>query len=72
MEDVCLFRETARERGLGFALFLLPVVFPGYMQLEYQETQVEMEGKILSVLYQFLKGIARIRIAGMENRALFK
>ena len=31
-----------------------------------------MDGKTSSLMYQFLNGISKIRIAGVEDRALFE
>ena len=33
---------------------------------------MEIDGKLSSIMYQFLSGIAKIRIAGVENRALYE
>lgn len=40
--------------------------------LKYEKTSVELEGKTSSVMYQFLGGISKIRIAGVEDRAIFE
>ena len=42
----------------------------GYKQLKYEGEQMELKGKISSIMFQFLIGISKIRIAGVENRAL--
>ena len=40
--------------------------------LKYKEKSVELEGKTSSIMFQFLTGIAKIRIAGVEDRALYE
>lgn len=37
-----------------------------------QQESVQLEGKTSSVMFQFLSGIAKIRIAGVEDRALYE
>ena len=57
--------------SLFMVLVVMVVVgFIGYRQLKYEGEQLELKGKISSIMYQFLSGIAKIRIAGVENRAL--
>ena len=34
--------------------------------------QLELDGKTGSMLFQFLSGISKLRIAGAENRALYE
>ena len=40
--------------------------------LKYKEKSVELEGKTGSIMFQFLNGISKIRIAGVEDRALYE
>ena len=40
--------------------------------LNYKKKAVELEGKTGSMMYQFLNGIAKLRIAGVEDRALYE
>ncbi|MBE6812049.1 MAG: NHLP bacteriocin export ABC transporter permease/ATPase subunit [Ruminococcaceae bacterium] len=40
--------------------------------LKYKTKAIELDGKTGSLMYQFLTGIAKIRIAGVEDRALFE
>ncbi len=40
--------------------------------LKYEQKKIELDGKTNSVMYQFLNGISKIRIAGVEDRALYE
>lgn len=40
--------------------------------LKYNEKALELDGKTSSVMYQFLNGISKIRIAGIEDRAVYE
>ncbi len=40
--------------------------------LKYQQKSIELDGKTTSIMYQFLNGISKIRIAGVEDRALYE
>lgn len=40
--------------------------------LKYTERSVELDGKAGSLMFQFLTGIAKIRIAGVEDRVLYE
>ena len=40
--------------------------------LGFQEKVVELEGKTNSLMFQFITGISKIRIAGVEDRALYE
>lgn len=41
-------------------------------QMRYQKKVMELDGKSDSILFQFLLGIEKIRIAGVEERAVFE
>ncbi len=40
--------------------------------IKHRQRSVELEGKTGSMLFQFLSGISKIRIAGVEDRALYE
>lgn len=40
--------------------------------LKYKTNAVELSGKTNSLMYQFLNGVSKIRIAGVEDRAIYK
>lgn len=42
------------------------------LALKYRAKAVELDGKTGSLMYQFLSGIAKIRIAGVEDRAVYE
>ncbi len=42
------------------------------ISVRYSEESAKIDGEISSRLYQFLNGIAKIRIAGVEDRALYE
>lgn len=57
----------------GFFLVLLVFLIGSviaYKQLACEEQKMELEGELSSLMFQFLNGIAKIRISGVENRAL--
>lgn len=41
-------------------------------QLVYQKEIVKLDGKSASVMYQFISGISKLRIAGVEDRAIYE
>lgn len=53
-------------------LAMVLIGFIGYRQTKYEGRKMEIDGKLSSIMYQFLSGIAKIRIAGVENRALYE
>jgi ATP-binding cassette subfamily C protein len=46
------------------------VVWIGIIQTKYEQEKMELDAKAGSILYQFINGIAKIRIAGVENRVM--
>lgn len=48
------------------------IVVIGIVQTKYEKEKMETDTEASSALYQFLNGIAKIRIAGVENRALYE
>ena len=51
----------------GFAYYFISA-----RALKYKAKAIELDGKTSSLMYQFLNGISKIRIAGVEDRALFE
>ncbi|MFV0413741.1 MAG: ATP-binding cassette domain-containing protein, partial [Oscillospiraceae bacterium] len=51
---------------------MLLIAFLGWWQTRYEKRRLALDGKISSVMYQLLNGISKIRIAGVENRALYE
>ncbi len=48
------------------------IVWIGILQTKYEAMKMEKDSKAGSVMFQFLSGISKIRIAGVENRALLE
>jgi ATP-binding cassette subfamily C protein len=44
----------------------------GLLQVRYQKKLIDVENKLSGYIFQLLNGIAKIRIAGSENRAFFQ
>lgn len=51
----------------GFAYYFISA-----RALKYKAKAIELDGKTSSLMYQFLNGISKIRIAGVEDRALLE
>lgn len=57
---------------LMLVVCMIVIVVIGIIQTKYEKEKMEMDTEASSALYQFLNGIAKIRIAGVENRALYE
>lgn len=56
--------------GLGLGLlFMVIVLIIGYMYVRYQMPVLEIEGRISGMVLQFINGISKLRITGMEDYA---
>ncbi len=51
----------------GFAYYFISA-----RALKYKTKAIELDGKTSSLMYQFLNGISKIRIAGVEDRAMYE
>lgn len=59
----------------GLLLLLLNMMvtgFLGYLQIRYEKQLLEIKARVSSLMYQILGGISKIKIAGVENRALLQ
>lgn len=54
------------------AVCMTLIVWIGIVQTKYESEKMEVDSKAQSCMYQFLSGISKIRIAGVENRALYE
>lgn len=54
------------------AVCSLLIVWIGIVQTKYETKKAEIDSKAGSLMFQFLTGISKIRIAGVENRALYE
>ena len=57
---------------LMVAVYALSYYFIASAALKYKQKAAELEGKTSSIMYQFLTGISKIRIAGVEDRAMYE
>lgn len=53
-------------------LFSLLIYFMARYQMRYQERIMKLNGKSDSIMFQFLMGIEKIRIAGIEERVIYE
>lgn len=53
-------------------VFMVIIIIIGFIQMKYEKEKIELDIKVSSIMYQFLNGISKIRIAGVENRALLE
>lgn len=44
----------------------------GYVQIRYEKELMEIKASVSALMYQILGGISKIKIAGVENRALLQ
>ena len=60
---------------MGIFLILINAavtVIIGFIQIRYEKELMEINAKVASLMYQILGGISKIKIAGVENRALLQ
>ena len=68
-----LFYYDARLAGLACAVFfvaLVAVALSAWVQLHYQRGIYQVRGRVAGLVLQIITGIARLRLAGAEDRAL--
>ncbi len=59
--------------GLVMLVIVMVVIFLlGWKQTKYEAQLTDMEGDISSRLYQLLSGVDKLRMAGVEDRALYE
>ena len=75
---ICLGKMIGYSGKLAGAGIVMTVIYGLFYYgisvraLRYKKKVVELEGKTGSMMYQFLNGIAKLRIAGVEDRALYE
>ena len=72
---VRMFTYSAKLSAVSLLMMLVFAVIIYILarsQMKYQEEAMALEGKSDSVMYQFLNGIDKIRIAGIEDRAIYE
>lgn len=57
---------------LMVGIYALCYYFIATVAINHKQKAAELEGKTSSVMYQFLTGISKIRIAGVEDRAMYE
>lgn len=70
-----MFRYSKRLSKTALILLLLCmgiIIFIGIIQTKYEKEKMELDSEAGSKMYQFINGISKIRIAGVENRALYE
>lgn len=53
-------------------VLMAAIVLLGRRELKYETEQMDIDGEVASMTFQFLGGISKLRIAGAENRALYE
>ena len=70
-----MFKYSKKLSWVSLVMLLIcmvVIVWIGILQTKYEAEKMELDSKTSSVMYQFLNGISKIRIAGVENRALYE
>ncbi|MGI6617624.1 MAG: NHLP bacteriocin export ABC transporter permease/ATPase subunit [Saccharofermentanales bacterium] len=70
-----MFKYAKKMAWIGILMILINMVITatfGLLQIKCEKKITEGNSKLSSLMYQILNGIAKIRIAGVENRALLQ
>lgn len=70
-----MFKYSKKLSWVSLVMLLIcmaMIIWIGILQTKYETEKMEIDSKASSVIYQFLNGISKIRIAGVENRALYE
>lgn len=70
-----MFKYAKKLAWIGILLILINMAITmifGLLQIKLEKKMTEGNSKLSSLMYQILNGIAKIRIAGVENRALLQ
>lgn len=70
-----MFRYSGKLAKAGLLLLLvnaLVTLVIGWIQIRYEKELMDVKAKVSSLMYQILSGISKIKIAGVENRALLQ
>lgn len=70
-----MFRYSKKLSVFGLVLLVLAsimIALLGWRQTRHESKLIEMKGKIDSRLYQLLSGVDKLRMAGVEDRALYE
>ncbi|MDR0886772.1 MAG: NHLP bacteriocin export ABC transporter permease/ATPase subunit [Clostridiales Family XIII bacterium] len=64
--------KLAAVSSIMLVVSMLIIGLIGWRQTRLENSKIEVDSKVGSVMYQLLSGISKIRIAGVENRALYE
>lgn len=70
-----MFKYSGKLAKIGLLLILLSAAVTaliGFIQIRYEKELMEVKARVSSLMYQILSGISKIKIAGVENRALLQ
>lgn len=70
-----MFKYSKKLSWIALLMLVLAMALVSYLgsrQLKYKARKMELAGKTNSLMYQILSGISKLRIAGVENRALYE
>ncbi len=68
-----MYEYSSELAGISIGLIaaeMVVIAILGMIQIKHEKEIVNLQAKASSILYQLLSGISKIRIAGVENRAL--
>ena len=70
-----MFHYSKQLSWLGLVMVAVSVgttLAVGFLQMKYQKQILEISNKLAGFMYQLLLGIAKIRVSGSEDRAIYK
>ena len=70
-----MFRYTRKLSWMSIWMLLTAMVvilLLGRREMKHEREQMELDGQSASMMFQFLSGISKLRIAGAENQALYE
>lgn len=70
-----MFQYSDKLANMGLLMILLNAVLTGVVgiiQIRYEKELMEVKAQVSALMYQILSGISKIKIAGVENRALLQ
>ena len=70
-----MFRYTKKLSWISIWMLLAAMIIIfllGRRKLKHEQEQMELDSQVASMMFQFLSGISKLRIAGAENRALYE
>ncbi|MEG1947057.1 MAG: NHLP bacteriocin export ABC transporter permease/ATPase subunit [Lachnospiraceae bacterium] len=65
-------RKLAKAALLMIGINVIITTIIGFIQIKYENQLMDIRAKISSLIYQIVNGISKIKIAGVEDRALLQ